>query len=134
MRIVFVKSKEAKEKIKPALDAGNVGKTMAAPVAAIVGMDILSCLLRPSSVSRRFEHNFQLIELESVRLLRAARRYSAISAEHLGDECWPVAIWQVARPLDERRTGELDECLARLEVPGTVLEPHPEHAKPVLVG
>ena len=40
MRIVFVKSREAKERLKPALDAGNVGKTMAAPVTAIIGMDI----------------------------------------------------------------------------------------------
>ena len=40
MRIVFVKSKEAKEKLKPALDAGNVDKTMKAPVTAIIGMDI----------------------------------------------------------------------------------------------
>src|SRR3984893_1138477 len=40
MRIVFVKSKEAKEKLKPCLDPGNVGKTMAAPVTAIIGMDI----------------------------------------------------------------------------------------------
>src|SRR6266404_4763704 len=40
MRIVFVKSKAAKEKLKPALDAGNVDKTMAAPVTAIISMDI----------------------------------------------------------------------------------------------
>src|SRR5437660_10697923 len=40
MRIVFVKSKAAKEKLKPALDAGNVDKTMAAPVTAIIAMDI----------------------------------------------------------------------------------------------
>jgi len=40
MRIVFVRSPEAKEKLKPALDAGNVDKTMAAPVTAIIGMDI----------------------------------------------------------------------------------------------
>src|SRR5271156_4721667 len=40
MRIVFVKSKEAKEKLKPALQAGNVDKTIAAPVTAIVGMDV----------------------------------------------------------------------------------------------
>src|SRR5688572_17291529 len=38
MRIVFVKSKEAKEKLKPLLDGGNVEKTMAAPVTAIIGM------------------------------------------------------------------------------------------------
>ncbi len=40
MRVVFVKSKEAKEKLKPALDAGNLDKTMRAPVTAIIGMDI----------------------------------------------------------------------------------------------
>ena len=40
MRIIFVKSREAKEKLKPALDAGNVDKTMKAPVTAIIGMDI----------------------------------------------------------------------------------------------
>src|SRR5258708_15646202 len=40
MRIIFVKSHEAKERLKPALDAGNVDKTMKAPVTAIIGMDI----------------------------------------------------------------------------------------------
>src|SRR3984957_11662787 len=40
MRIVFVKSKAAKEKLKPALQAANVDKTMAAPVTAIIGMEI----------------------------------------------------------------------------------------------
>ena len=39
-RIVFVKSKEAKEKLKPALSAGNLNKTMAAPVTAIIGYDM----------------------------------------------------------------------------------------------
>ena len=36
MRIVFVKSKAAKDKLKPALDAGNVDNTMTAPVTAII--------------------------------------------------------------------------------------------------
>src|SRR5215475_14379656 len=40
MRIVFVKSREAKERLRPALDAGNVDKTMKAPVTAIIGMDV----------------------------------------------------------------------------------------------
>jgi 3-hydroxypropanoate dehydrogenase len=39
MRVVFVKSPEAKERLKPALFAGNVDKTMAAPVCAIVAND-----------------------------------------------------------------------------------------------
>src|SRR4051794_29961880 len=40
MRMVFVKSREAKERLRPCLDPGNVEKTMAAPVTAIVGMDL----------------------------------------------------------------------------------------------
>ena len=40
MRIVFVKSAEAKKRLKPALQPGNVDKTMAAPVTAIIGMDV----------------------------------------------------------------------------------------------
>jgi len=39
-RVVFVKSAEAKARLKPFLDAGNVDKTMAAPVTAIIGYDL----------------------------------------------------------------------------------------------
>jgi 3-hydroxypropanoate dehydrogenase len=39
-RIVFVKSAAAKEKLKPALSGGNLAKTIAAPVTAIIGFDL----------------------------------------------------------------------------------------------
>jgi 3-hydroxypropanoate dehydrogenase len=39
-RFVFVKTPQAKEKLRPALSAGNLEKTMTAPVTAIVGMDM----------------------------------------------------------------------------------------------
>jgi 3-hydroxypropanoate dehydrogenase len=39
-RIVFVKSKEAKEQLKAALAPGNIDKTMSAPVTAIIGHDM----------------------------------------------------------------------------------------------
>jgi 3-hydroxypropanoate dehydrogenase len=39
-RFVFVKSREAKERLRPALAPGNVDKTMAAPVTAIVAYDL----------------------------------------------------------------------------------------------
>lgn len=38
-RIVFVRSIEAKQKLKPALMPGNADKTMAAPITAIVAYD-----------------------------------------------------------------------------------------------
>ncbi len=39
-RILFIKSKEAKEKLMPALAEGNRAKSMAAPVTAIIGYDM----------------------------------------------------------------------------------------------
>jgi 3-hydroxypropanoate dehydrogenase len=39
-RIVFVKSKAAKERLEPHLSAGNVDKTMAAPATAIIAHDL----------------------------------------------------------------------------------------------
>jgi 3-hydroxypropanoate dehydrogenase len=39
MRIVFVTSAGAKERLRPALDAGNVEQTMSAPVTAVVAYD-----------------------------------------------------------------------------------------------
>jgi 3-hydroxypropanoate dehydrogenase len=38
-RLVFVRTEEGKAKLRPALAPGNVEKTMAAPVVAIVGYD-----------------------------------------------------------------------------------------------
>ena len=39
-RFVFVTSKEAKDKLAPALSEGNLAKTMAAPVTVIIGFDL----------------------------------------------------------------------------------------------
>ena len=39
-RIVFVASPDAKARLKPHLDLGNVDKTMAAPVTAVIGYDL----------------------------------------------------------------------------------------------
>jgi 3-hydroxypropanoate dehydrogenase len=38
-RLVFVQTREGKEKLRPALSPGNLDKTMAAPVTAIVAYD-----------------------------------------------------------------------------------------------
>ena len=40
VRLVFVKTADGKERLRPALAEGNVKKTMAAPVTMIVGMDM----------------------------------------------------------------------------------------------
>jgi 3-hydroxypropanoate dehydrogenase len=40
MRLVFVRSRAGKERLKPALAPGNLDKTMAAPVTAIIAQDL----------------------------------------------------------------------------------------------
>jgi 3-hydroxypropanoate dehydrogenase len=40
LRIVFLRSSAAKERLRPAMAPGNVDKTMAAPVVAIAGYDV----------------------------------------------------------------------------------------------
>jgi 3-hydroxypropanoate dehydrogenase len=53
LRILFLRSKEAKERLKPCLNPGNVDKTMAAPVTAILAYDLMFYELLP----RLFPHN-----------------------------------------------------------------------------
>ncbi len=59
MRVVFVKSPEAKARLKPALAAGNVEKTMAAPATAIVANDLRFYEFIP----RLFPHNPKFADL-----------------------------------------------------------------------
>ncbi|MFQ5954892.1 MAG: malonic semialdehyde reductase [Kiloniellales bacterium] len=40
MRVLFLRTPEAKERLRPALDPDNVEQTMAAPVTAVVGHDL----------------------------------------------------------------------------------------------
>lgn len=52
-RILFLRSHEAKERLRPALNPGNVDKTMAAPVTAIIAFDTQFYELLP----KVFPHN-----------------------------------------------------------------------------
>ena len=40
LRVLFLRSKEAKERLRPAMSPGNLEKTMAAPVVAVTGYDL----------------------------------------------------------------------------------------------
>jgi 3-hydroxypropanoate dehydrogenase len=53
LRIVFIKSKAAKERLRPALSSGNRDKTMAAPVCALLAYDLQFYEQLP----RTFAHN-----------------------------------------------------------------------------
>ena len=56
-RFVFVRTREGKEKLRPALSSGNTDKTMAAPVTAIVAYDTQFY----ENLPRIFPHNLTAI-------------------------------------------------------------------------
>ncbi len=59
MRVVFVKSAEGKERLRPALAPGNVEKTMSAPVTAIIADDLRFYELIPTLLP----HNLKFAEI-----------------------------------------------------------------------
>jgi 3-hydroxypropanoate dehydrogenase len=103
MRIVFVKSREAKERLKPALDPGNVDKTMKAPVTAIIGMDVhfyekLPQLFPHVDAKAWFkdlpENVLEYIALRNGSLQGA---YVILAARSLGLDCGPMSGFNNAK-------------------------------------
>lgn len=95
-RFVFVRSPEAKEKLRPALDPGNVEKTMAAPVTAIIGRDQafhekLPQLFPHTDARAWFVGNEALIEETSLRDAALQGAYLMLAARALGLDCGPMA-------------------------------------------
>lgn len=114
-RFVFVRSAAAKERLKPCLAPGNVEKTMAAPVTAIVAYDLrfyekLSKLF-PHSPSMRdtFASNPQLIETTARRNSSLQGAYLILAARALGLDCGPMSGFDNAR-LDDAFFGAGREC------------------------
>lgn len=103
MRVVFVKSKEAKEKLKPALDAGNVEKTMAAPVTAIIGMEIhfyeLLPKLFPHVDAKAWYQDLPEEALSQVALRNSSLQgaYFMLAARSLGLDCGPMSGFDNAK-------------------------------------
>ncbi len=96
-RIVFVKSKEAKEKLMPALMEGNRAKTMAAPVTAIIGYETrfyeqLPRLFPPIPGARdMFANNKELADVTAFRNGTLQGAYLILAARALGLDCGPMS-------------------------------------------
>jgi 3-hydroxypropanoate dehydrogenase len=92
-----VKSKEAKEKLKPCLDAGNIDKTMAAPVTAILAMDIRFYeklpKLFPHADAKAWFKDLPENVLEYVALRNSSLQgaYFMLAARSLGLDCGPMS-------------------------------------------
>ena len=103
LRVVFVKSKEAKEKLKPFLDPGNMDKTMAAPVTAIIGMDIhfyeeLPKLFPHADAKAWFKDRPDTV-LEYIALRNSSLQgaYFLLAARAVGLDCGPMSGFDNAK-------------------------------------
>jgi 3-hydroxypropanoate dehydrogenase len=96
MRVVFVKSKAAKEKLSPFLSEGNRAKTMAAPVTAIVAQDHafhekLPQLFPHADAKSWFEGNQPLIDTTAFRNASLQGAYLILAARAVGLDCGPMS-------------------------------------------
>jgi nitroreductase len=97
MRVVFVKSAAAKEKLKPLLDAGNVEKTMSAPVTAIIGMDIHFFEMLPKTFPHVDAKAWfkdlpeNILEMLALRNSSLQGAYLMLAARAVGLDCGPMS-------------------------------------------
>lgn len=105
MRVAFLRSREAKEKLRPALDAGNVDKTMTAPVTAVIAYDLEFYEWFPKLAPHRDGHKIfagktALIEEATLRNGSLQGAYFIIAARALGLDCGPMSGFD-RRKVDE---------------------------------
>lgn len=101
-RIVFVRSAAAKEKLKPALAPGNVDKTMAAPVTAIVAQDLafyehLAKTFPHANARAWYEGNDALIAETAFRNSSLQGAYLILALRSLGLDCGPMSGFDAAK-------------------------------------
>ena len=102
MRIVYVTTPAAKERLKPALDPGNVDKTMAAPVTAIIGYDLafyelLPTLFPHTDARAWFVGKEQLARDTAFRNGSLQGAYFMLAARALGLDCGPMSGFDNAK-------------------------------------
>ncbi len=95
-RIVFVKSRAAKERLLPCMAPGNQDKTRAAPVTVIVGMDgafyeKLPVLFPQADARSWFVGNQALIDATAFRNSSLQGAYLILAARALGLDCGPMS-------------------------------------------
>jgi len=101
-RIVFVRSAAAKEKLKPALSPGNLDKTMAAPVCAIIGHDLeffelLPRLYPQADMKKNFVGKPEAAQIAAFRNGSLQGAYFILAARALGLDCGPMSGFDNAK-------------------------------------
>ena len=101
-RFLFLRTQEAKERLKPALNPGNVDKTMAAPVTAIIGFDTrffehLPRLFPHKDVKGNFDGKPEHAEKTAFRNGTLQGAYFIIAARALGLDVGPLSGFDNAK-------------------------------------
>lgn len=114
-RFVFLRTREAKERLRPALASGNVEKTMTAPVTVIVAYDLLFYEKLPRlfphnpAMRGRFASAPELVEMTARRNSSLQGAYLMLAARALGLDCGPMSGFDNAK-VDEEFFGAGREC------------------------
>ncbi len=103
LRLVFLRSADAKAKLGPALDEGNYAKTMAAPVTAIVGYDMafydkLPYLFPHTDAKSWFDSKPEpALEVAALRNGSLQGAYVLMAARAVGLDCGPMSGFNNAK-------------------------------------
>ena len=103
MRLVFLRSAEAKERLKPALAPGNVDKTMTAPVVAIVAYDtefyenLPRMFPHNQNAKNIFEGNDKLIQATAFRNGTLQGGYFLLAIRAVGLDAGPMSGFDNAK-------------------------------------
>jgi 3-hydroxypropanoate dehydrogenase len=106
-RFAFLRSQEAKERLRPALAPMNVDKTMAAPVVVIVAYDVRFYEKLPTlfphnpGMAKLFESNPEMVEVTARRNSSLQGAYLIMAARALGLDCGPLSGFENTKVDDE---------------------------------
>jgi len=102
LRVVYVKSPQAKARLLPLLMEGNRAKTETAPMTAILGMDLdfpdtLPTLFPHTDAKSWFAGNDALIDTTAFRNSSLQGAYFMLAARALGLDCGPMSGFDAAK-------------------------------------
>jgi 3-hydroxypropanoate dehydrogenase len=106
-RFAFLRSREAKERLRPALAPLNVQKTMTAPVTVIVAYDLKFYEHLPklfphnAGMAKLFERNPEMVETTAKRNSSLQGAYLILAARSLGLDCGPMSGFDHSKVDDE---------------------------------
>ena len=106
-RFAFLRSRESKERLRPALAPLNVEKTMTAPVTVIVAYDLKFYEQLPKlfpqnpGMATLFASNPEMVETTAKRNSSLQGAYLIIAARALGLDCGPMSGFDQAKVDEE---------------------------------